>query len=142
VAVACAPGRPGAADVAPPVVTGPATEACRRLGAALPGRLDGLDRRRTKPASPLTAAWGDPPVVLRCGVPRPAALRATSQLVVVNDVDWFPEERDEGYVFTTSGRVANIEVTVPAEHRPEADVLVDLAGPVRSQVRPVPPAGG
>ncbi len=85
--------------------------------------------RPTTPASPLTAACGDPAVVLRCGVPRPAGLRPTSDVIAVEGVEWFLVESAEGYTFTTIGRTANVALTVPAEvDRSEATApLVDLA---------------
>ncbi len=108
--------------------------ACAALHDALPGELDGQGRRRVTTDSPLVAAWGDPPIVLRCGVPVPAAYQPTGQVITVNGVDWFPEQLTRGYVFTTVGRVANVEVTVPDAYAPEADPLVDLAGAVATRV--------
>lgn len=113
--------------VAPP--TPERAAACTRLHDALPGDLDDRDGRETSPDSELTAAWGDPPVVLRCGVPRPAALTATSEVVEVDGVEWFLEESDGAFVFTTTGRRAYVEVRVPAG-TPRAEAtspLVDLA---------------
>ena len=100
----------------------------------LPGELDGQDRRETRPDSPLTAAWGDPPIVLRCGVPRPAAYNPTATLVEVDGVAWLPERTDEGYVFTTARRVADVEVRVPRAYAPEVDPLVDLAPVIRERL--------
>jgi hypothetical protein len=64
---------------------------------------------------------------MRCGVERPKALKATSQLNTVNGIDWLVEERDGGHVFTTVARAAYVEVTVPAAHDPQVGPLVDLA---------------
>lgn len=89
-------------------------------------------RRRTQPNSPNTDAWGDPAIVLRCGVPRPASYRQTSELIGINGVDWLGEPMADGYRFTTVGRSVNVEVTVPAAYSPEVDPLVDLAGPIRA----------
>ena len=102
---------------------------CARLVAALPDRVGGGERRDTDPASRLTAAWGDPPLVLRCGVERPPGLSPTSDVLEVEAVDWFLVESGAGYTFTTVGRVANVELTVPAEvERSAASApLVDLA---------------
>jgi len=67
---------------------------CTRLLAALPAKLDGgkqgtLQRRRlAAPAPAGAAAWGEPPVVLRCGLDRPAALTATSRLLAVSGVQF------------------------------------------------------
>jgi hypothetical protein len=109
---------------------------CARLHHALPDAADGRDRRDTEPASVRTAAWGDPPVVLRCGVPRPPGLTATSEVVEVNGVGWFLTERPRGFVFTTVGRTTYVEVRVPAGTPREQATgpLVDLAEAV-SEVR-------
>jgi len=81
-------------------------------------RAGTANRRRCGPpggdaSSALTAAWGATPVVLRCGVGRPGALTATSQLTTVDGVDWLPERLQHGVRFTAIGRVAYVEVTVP-----------------------------
>lgn len=105
-----------------------AAAVCQRLVSDLPGNVDDLERRAVEPTSDRVAAWGeDPAVVLRCGVARPIELTQTSQLVGVNDVDWFPLERLGKRVFTTVGRVANVELTIPLEHEPAVGPLVDLA---------------
>lgn len=65
---------------------------CTRLLAALPEKLDGGDTgalQRRKLATPAPAGavgWGEPPVVLRCGLDRPAELTATSRLLDVSGV--------------------------------------------------------
>ncbi|MDQ3762895.1 MAG: DUF3515 domain-containing protein [Actinomycetota bacterium] len=63
---------------------------CARLLVALPEKLDGgelgaLERRELAAPAPVgAAAWGEPPVVLRCGMDRPAELTATSRLLAVS----------------------------------------------------------
>jgi hypothetical protein len=88
------------------------------------------------PKSSLTAAWGDPAVVLRCGVARPRSLRPTSELIKINNVSWFLHETHDVYVFTTYGRAAFVEVRVPTSvPREQATApLVDLARPVITSV--------
>ncbi|MGH3784608.1 MAG: DUF3515 domain-containing protein [Pseudonocardiaceae bacterium] len=68
---------------------------CARLLAALPDKLDGggdtgtLQRRNLAAPAPAGAAgWGEPPVVLRCGLDRPAALTASSRLLDVSGVQF------------------------------------------------------
>ncbi|MGH8867564.1 MAG: DUF3515 domain-containing protein [Actinomycetes bacterium] len=125
----------GPVEVDPPQPTGDAARACTRLIRSLPQELDGERQRDTKPASEYTAAWGDPPVVLRCGVPRPAGLQPTSTLFSVNRVDWFPVEHDDGSAtFTTTDRVADVELAVPEDQQPGANYLVDLAVPLDDTV--------
>jgi hypothetical protein len=85
-----------------PLATVPAPEAaspqCAALVAALPEDIDTgedgtgagqLDRRPiADPAPAGTAAWGEPPVVLRCGLDRPAELTASSRLLAVSGVQF------------------------------------------------------
>ena len=117
----------------PPAADASTRAVCARVTAALPQSVAGQDRRATTPQGP-TAAWGDPPIVLRCGVPRPAALTPTSQLLTVDGVDWFAEPLTGGYLFTTYGREANVEVAVPAAYAPESGPLADLAAAVAASV--------
>lgn len=97
----------------------------------LPATLDGHDKRPTEPVSQRTAAWGDPAIALRCGVPVPARLRPTTQLITVNGVDWFGEQHAEGWTFTATGRRAYVEVVVPKDYAPEVNPLVDLAAALK-----------
>lgn len=141
---ACSPGG-GSPSVDVPAPEGKAAAACREFGGGLPEKVDGLERRDTEPPSRLTAAWGDPAVELRCGVPRPAVLtpgdehyNPTADAVVVNGVEWLLEDAGDtegaGRRFTTTNRVAYIEVTVPGEYAPEVNALTDLADAVKEAV--------
>ncbi len=112
---------------------------CGPLLDAFPQRVAGQDQRSTEPESPATAAWGDPPISVVCGVDRPAAYQPTSQLLSVNGVDWLPEQLESGTRFTTIGQPANVEVTVPAAYAPEADVLAQLSRPISRATLPATP---
>jgi hypothetical protein len=77
------------------------------------------------------AAWGDPPVVLRCGVGVPAEFDAVAPCTTVDDVDWYlpdepPDEVSE-VTMTTVYREPAVEVVLPVEHWPPANTMVDLA---------------
>lgn len=94
----------------------------------VPGKVLDAKRRDTTPKSDLTAAWGDPPIELTCGVAPPAGLAtAQSQCFEVDGVGWFAEQATNGYVFTTIGRKLYVEVTVPVHYQPEANALTDLS---------------
>ncbi len=95
----------------------------------LPVRVLDLDRRTVQPGR-FSAAWGKPVVTLRCGVAKPAALNDASQCFEVNGVGWFAEQAKGGYLFTTIGRTAYVEVGVPSEYAPEGNALVDVAAAV------------
>jgi hypothetical protein len=114
---------------------------CRKLQDQLPGTVNGLDRSASEPDSDFAADWGDPAVQLRCGVPRPELLtpgsehyNPTADAVEVNGVDWLLEKQEDGYRFTTTGRKAFVELTVPGTYAPEVDALTDLAGAVERTV--------
>jgi hypothetical protein len=104
---------------------------CLDLSRRLPADLDGYSQRRTRPASPLVHAWGDPAIVLFCGVDRPAELTATSELTAVNGIAWLAVEEDGAWRFTAVGRAAYIEVVVPKSVRgAPTDPLTGLAEPI------------
>jgi hypothetical protein len=117
--------------VTPPEPSAAEAAACARLRDALPDKVDEGELRKTDPASPLTAAWLDPPTVMRCGVPD-VRTTATTTLRNINDVDWFSPEADVTgpRTYTTVGRVANVELAFP-DGRVPAGALVDLAEPVK-----------
>ena len=80
------------APVTAPDATGPD---CAALLAALPAELAAAGgplpiRPLAGPAPPGVAAWAAAPrpVVLRCGLPRPAELTPTSSLLEINGVRW------------------------------------------------------
>lgn len=104
-----------------------AAAVCADLVPALPATVAGQPARDVAGPDGLAAAWGTPPVTLRCGVPQPAGLEPTSQCFEVEGVGWFAEQVEGGYLFTTIGRTAFVEVGVPSRYAPEADVLVELA---------------
>jgi len=110
---------------------------CAALNKALPQTVDNESRRRTSPDSPLTAAWGNPPITLRCGVPEPEVLRPGSKTynpsadeAYVDGVAWLIEKVNDGYRFTAAQRAVYIELNVPSAYNPETNGLVDLASAV------------
>lgn len=114
------------------------TSTCAQFVGALPVTLDGARRANTDPKSPTTAAWGPPFITLRCGVPMPRAYTPTSELVTINGVDWLPEPLTNGTMFTSIGRAVNIEVVVPKEYAPEANVVVEVSRFVSAEVPLLP----
>ncbi|HLL34250.1 DUF3515 domain-containing protein [Streptomyces sp. NPDC052773] len=118
------------------------TELCRKLDDALPRKVAGLSREDPKPRSTLTAGWGSPVIILRCGVPRPPKMldpkvadgRDPDAVPGgVNGVDWLQERTDGGFRFTTANRKAYVEVSVPGDVD-SSGVLIDLAPAVKSAI--------
>jgi hypothetical protein len=152
-AVACAAGvfllagGCGAAGNVPidsPELSGGDAAACRDLVQALPDSVSDQQRRSVDPDDAFGAAWGDPAIVLRCGVPKPEGFDEFATCQEANGVGWFvPEEQIEDQqadvVMTTIGFEQNVEVTVPATYRPPAAAMVDLAEAIKSTIRQVSP---
>jgi hypothetical protein len=119
--------QPALTFTAPPHAT-TESAACTKVLEQLPVQLHGLDPRvvHTEPDTPFVVAWGDPPVVLRCGVDRPADLKPGSGAQFIlggNGAGPFYDVQRTGdaNIWTTVDRVAYISITVPAK---------DAAGPL------------
>lgn len=113
-----------------PAITRPAppqaaaeSKACAKVLAALPVTLRGLDQRvvHTVPETPSVVAWGQPPVVLSCGVGRPRSLHANS------GAEYFSTTGTAGpyfdvtsagtdQIFTTVDRAAYISIAIPVRY--------------------------
>ncbi len=123
--------QPGPVEVAPPPPADAATtSACAALLAALPAEIDpGVERRAVTGAPDRAAAFGDPAVVLRCGVPEPERV---TEAVQINRVDWSVRDSGAGYEWTTVGRGPAVSVELPDvyEQRGFAELIVPLTGPV------------
>jgi hypothetical protein len=98
--------------------------ACRALTASLPTSLDkGIDRRPVTGDAGRTAAWGDPPITLECGVPLP------DQTVTPLRIDGFPlvtVEKGGVVTYTTSDRAVNARVTIPRSYDDQTYLVLPL----------------
>lgn len=123
----------GLAACARPVdVSGsPSDPTCDPFLASLPVIIADQRLRETVPTEVSASAWGDPPIVARCGIDVPAAFGPASAVIEVESITWFPEPLTNGTLFTTVNRSPRIEVTVPRDFTPEVNVLVDLAASIR-----------
>ncbi|MGC4943219.1 DUF3515 domain-containing protein [Kribbella sp. DT2] len=123
-------------DPVPIAVPEPApevTDACTPLVKALPPKILDAEPRDTDPPSPLTAAYGDPPIEITCGVSPPAGMaEAQSQCFEVNGVGWYAKEAGNGVIFTTIGRKLYVEIAVPKTYSPEANALTDVSDAVKT----------
>jgi hypothetical protein len=118
--------------VAVPAVPAPqaATAACRALAAALPQQLGDYQRAPiAQPAPNGAAAWragpDSEPVVLRCGLDRPANFVVGSPIQIVDRVQWFevaaqPQSAGDAGRSTwyTVDRPVYIALTLPAGSGP------------------------
>jgi hypothetical protein len=135
-----AAGCSSADDSASAAVPSPGTKVthlCRELDRVLPSEVGGQKRRDPEPASALTAGWGDPGIILRCGVPRPAAMSdPEADGVEVNGIGWLLQKEGDGsFRFTTTLRKAYVEVTIPAKRTGDGMApLVDVAPAIKKAI--------
>jgi hypothetical protein len=81
----------------------------------LPLELMGEPSRRVRSDSPFAYAWGDPPVVLICGVAAPAGYVRGASTIQINGVQWYVDTRaKDATVWTTVDRPVNVEIRLPA----------------------------
>jgi len=97
--------------------------ACAALLDALPEQVDpGVERREVEPASGRTAAWGDPPVTLQCGVEPP---EGAGPPVVVNGVEFTTRDTGDATRWTTYGRTVFAAFEVPDDYS-GAEIVVEV----------------
>lgn len=124
-----------------PLATAPAPGAtspdCTALVAALPEDIDTdaaagqLDRRPIAEPTPVgTAAWGEPPVVLRCGLDRPAELTVSSRLLAVSGVQFLEIPGPGATSWVAVDRPVYVALTVPTGSG--SAVLQEVAAAVRA----------
>ncbi len=119
-------------EVPPP--TPEADASCPALVQALPLDLLGEPARLVDSDTPYAAAWGDPAVVLVCGVPQPEALVPGEGLITIDAVTWFVEQSEEATTWTAVDRAVYVEVTLPPDVD-SAPVTV-LSGPIADTLPP------
>ena len=92
-------------------------------------------RTTTDPEGSWVAAWGDPAIIARCGLP--ALEPTTLDCIGVDDVDWILRELSDGTAMSTYGTDPAIEVLVPASYGP-GPLLLPAFG---DAARALPPNG-
>jgi len=106
-----------------PGVTPPArAQACARLVSALPVTLGSAARRTV--ADPAAAAWGEPPVTLRCGVP---AGSSSDEPYAFDGVRWVVHDDGATNRWTTVGPGTQVRVVVPDAYDAQGELLIGLS---------------
>lgn len=106
---------------------------CRELADRWPSTVADQPQREVAIESDTVAAWGDPPIIARCGAPVPGP--TTDQCHDVDGIDWVSTPLEDGAVvrFTTYGRDPAIEVLVPRDYEPQV-LLMPAFGPTASVI--------
>jgi hypothetical protein len=98
-----------------PPVTPEADASCPTLMKTLPLELSGEQSRRVKSDSPYAYAWGDPAVVLICGVDRPAGYVVGVSSIQINGVQFYVDTTDpDTTVWTTVDRPVYVQISLPS----------------------------
>lgn len=103
---------------------------CAAVSVLLPETVAGLDRVWTDAQA--TGAWGDPTIVLRCGVEPPAP----SELVctTIGGVDWLVlDQEEERQRLVTYGREPAVEVNIRRGEQIDFQAVVDT---ISSSIQP------
>jgi hypothetical protein len=129
----------GAVQVSPPVLTPDLQERCSHLGNLLPHGLESLTPRVITPLTPVIHAWGNPAVILTCGVPVPTTYSPTSsETTEVDGVRWFEQPGSKLVVWTAllgsakAGTAVNVRLEIPTHYQGQGAFLVDLAQPLKT----------
>jgi hypothetical protein len=131
----------GPVEVHPPRLSAKAAATCASLVEDLPDTVADQQRREVSPDGAAGAAWGDPAIVLTCGVGEPDGYVPEGPCTVVDDVDWYiPEEQlladgDADLTMTTLFRRVNVEVLLPRDYWPPATALADLSKVVAAHTK-------
>jgi len=129
---------PGSVELGPVNATGATEQVCRDFLDALPTAVAGEEGREVTPSDALGAAWGDPAIVVECGVEEPEGIGPVPACLTVNGVDWYlPEDQvappgeEQGTVtIWTLNREATVSLELPGEYWPPATALADLTDSV------------
>lgn len=121
--------------VAPPAAPATTVALCGKVIGSLPIELDGKHSRAVSTAPDRVVAWGDPPVILRCGV-APVSYPPDANLLGINGVTWYGKAVGANVVFTSIDRKVPIEITVPANKGNPSDPIAVLSTPIGRAVPP------
>jgi hypothetical protein len=125
---------PAPSATAPLVLT-----ACQALLAALPAELDkGVRRRPVTGDTTRTAAWGDPPVTLRCGVPLPDQ---SLEPIAIDGLKLVTTKLPGVVTWTTFDRAVNVAIDVPTAYEEQVYVVQPLV-PLLAKLPPPVAAPG
>ncbi len=131
-------------DIPRPDLPAAQDAACRDLVADLPRAVAGQRAVEVNGATAYGGAWGDPAIVLTCGV-GPVDISDAPRCADVDGVGWLVSDQDaEGghdATFTADGYRPRVRLHVPAHYLPDggAAALADLAAVVKAHlVRKVP----
>jgi len=118
-----------APEIHAPELSAADAQACRDFVADLPDTLAGEESVEVTGDSEYGAAWGDPAIVLTCGVDQPPDFNDASTCIEVDETGWFVPDDVFAAMFDGDESVdvpmtelnyrPRIHVELPGEYRPD-----------------------
>jgi hypothetical protein len=109
-----------------------ASSTCAKALAAAPETVAGLARTPVSVEGALS--WGEPAVILRCGLPAQAPTKDRCLTIdgagKVGKLDWVVDDSGDPIVLVSYGRDPAVELRVPASRRDDAVTAAVDVGPV------------
>ncbi|GAA1163313.1 DUF3515 domain-containing protein [Nocardioides aquiterrae] len=130
-ATGCSHGPP---EIDAPDLSAADAATCRDFVNALPETLGGHEPAATTGDTVYGAAWGDPAIVLTCGV-GPVDLTEVPPCTVVNGVGWVVQETDGRTTLTADGYRPRVRLVVPDDYEQPAGLVTGLAPLVKKYLR-------
>jgi hypothetical protein len=113
-----------------PPVTPEAEANCPALMELMPLELAGEQSRPVRSDSLFAYAWGEPPIVLVCGVDRPDGFVAGVGLIQIEGVQWYVDTDDpDTTVWTAVDRPVYLQITLPSsvDSAPVTELAAEIA---------------
>lgn len=134
-------GCSGAISIDPVTLDDEDRAACEALVDDLPTDLFGQEPREVSPDDALARAWGDPAVVLECGVGAPDEFDPFARCSEIEGVGWFIPSDQLGdlttdVTMTVESHTPRVRLTVPAQWRQDGpdSALTQLAEPLKEHL--------
>jgi len=116
-----------AVSMAAPRLDAATARACLAVTSQLPSTVRGLPARKVTAGPEQNAAYGEPPITVACGVPRPTmceradgghagCVPLAAVMLKMNGVCWWGQEGPATDLFTTMDREVAVRVAVPATY--------------------------
>ncbi|GGN53973.1 hypothetical protein GCM10010112_03300 [Actinoplanes lobatus] len=124
-------------------------QVCLAVTAQLPAKIRDLDARKVSAGPEQNAAYGEPPLLVSCGVPQPAmcttlddktpgCVPMDTELLFMDGVCWFGKNDDGTAVLTTMDREVPVRVTVPSAYQNPAQWANEFSETVVKTVKSKP----
>jgi hypothetical protein len=119
----------GPVEVDSPDLDSADAAACAAFVDALPATLAGEDPVEVEPSDAPAAAYGDPPIVVTCGVDSPDGFGPGASCEIANKARWYIPEDQYGdqptdITLTAAWSRPRVQVQIPEDYWPDATASV------------------